>query len=51
MGWVSVPSAHRSVSPVVVDLACTMTPNSSFCVPYCVFLIIVWFVPDFNLYV
>jgi len=37
VGWVHWPTAHPSISPVVVELPCKMTPNSSFSFPYCMF--------------
>ena len=51
VGWVHWPSAHWSISPVVVELACKMTPNSSFSFPCCLFLIIAWFVLDSHIHV
>ena len=39
MGWVHWSSAHRSISSVVVALACRMTPNSSLPLLYYMFLI------------
>ena len=51
VGWVHWPSAHRSISPVVVELACKMTPNSSFSFLCCMFLITPWFVLDFHIHV
>ena len=33
VGWFHWPSAHRSVSPVVVELACKMTSNRFFFFP------------------
>jgi len=49
VGWVRWSSAHRSISSVVVALACKMTPNSSLPFLYRMLLIIVWYVPDYHI--
>jgi len=51
VGWVHWPSAHRSISPVAVELVSKMTPNSSFSFPYFMFLVNAWFVSDFHIHV
>jgi len=51
VGWVQWPSANQSLSPLVAELACKMTPNSSFSFPYCMYLVTVLFVPDFHIHV
>jgi len=48
VGWVHWSSAHRSISSVVA-FACNMTPNSSLTFIYYMFLIIAWYVPDFDI--
>jgi hypothetical protein len=40
--WVHWSSAHRSISSVVVVLACKMTPNSLLPFLYCMLLIMFW---------
>jgi len=39
------------LSPVIVELVCKMTQNSSFSFPYCMFLVKPWSVSDFHIHV
>jgi len=49
VGWVHWSSANRSITSVVVALACRMTPNSSLTFFCCMFLITAWYAPDYHI--
>ena len=51
VGWVHWSSVLRSISPVVVELACKMIPSSTFSFPFCMFLIIARFGPDLHIHI